>query len=150
MEDIDRLTGTVEAFCLFLEELPEDTLIDQEWGPREVLSHLVYYHESYAAQIQAILSGNSFEPPKGRFRDLNAQAVSAFRGIPITELTARLREADQHIRTLIRERNPREISFQIKKNSKHWTLAELIPAIESHIRNHQKELRKKYKKEISE
>ena len=148
MEDIDRLAETVKAFCQFIERVPEAILVEQEWGPKEVLAHLVYHHENYVAQVQAITSGISIPLPVGRFRDLNAQAIAASRGIPVAELLTRLRLADQRLRDLSRSCDIHEISITIKQGSKPWILAELLSAIESHIRNHQKELRIRLIEEI--
>jgi hypothetical protein len=67
VDDQERLRETVEAFCRFIEQLPEAALAEQEWRPKEVLAHLLFYHESYVAQVEAPVAGEPFEPPKGRF-----------------------------------------------------------------------------------
>ncbi len=148
MEDLDRLSETVEEFCQFIVKLPETKLVEQEWGPKEAPAPLVYHHECYTVQIRAILSGNSFTLPNGRFKDLNAKALNDFRRIPASDLISRLQRANQQLITLASKCNPKEISMQIKEGSKPWRLADLIPAFEAHIRNHQKELRVRLKKEM--
>ena len=37
MPDSTALDAAVETFCQFIEELPAEALVEQPWGPREVL-----------------------------------------------------------------------------------------------------------------
>lgn len=145
MDEVEKLRETVEAFCCFIENLPEEVLVEQDWGPKEVLAHLIFHHESYAEQVKALLSGHAFEPPRGRFRGLNEQAVQSSRGVPVAELVARFRKTDELLRSLYTECNPEVVVLEIKKGAKLRTLAELVPEVEAHIRNHQKKLEKKMK-----
>jgi len=124
--------------------------VEQEWGPKEVLAHLVYHQEGYAAQIQALLMNEPFHPPQGRFRDLNALAVAANRGIPIEELVSRFHLATKKLKSLYQNCDPTKVFLEIKKGSKCWRLFELVPAVESHIRNHQKQIIGRFKKEKKE
>jgi len=98
MTPIDKLQQTVEAFCQFIEALPVSALVEQDWGPKEVLAHIVYYHENYVAEIEAQLADRPYNLPKGRFSDLNARAAASSRGVPVEELLHHLREADEKLR----------------------------------------------------
>ncbi len=140
IEDLQRLEKTVEAFCRYIEKVPTTEVEGQEWGPIQVLAHLVYWHESYAAQIEAFLADRPFERPQGRFRDMNAQAARACRGIPIAVMARRFRTADERLRALYAANDPAAIVVEIKQGSKKWQLAELVPAVEAHVRNHQRQL----------
>jgi hypothetical protein len=91
MNDSARLVETVDRFCQFITTLPASALEEQDWGPKELLAHLVYHHELYVNLVEASLSGTPIVPPRGRFRDLNAQAVAASRGIPPADLMDRFR-----------------------------------------------------------
>lgn len=140
MNDSERLTKAVDRFCQFIATLPVDVLVEQHWGPKEVLAHLVYHHELYANLAEAFLAGTPMEPPKGTFRELNAQAVAASRGIPPSELVNRFQKANQRLVELYQQHDPREITVEIKAGAKLRTLAELVPEVEAHIRNHLKKL----------
>ena len=59
------LDQAVEDFCRFIENLPPEVATQQAWGPKEVLAHLVYYHELYVAQAQAYLAGTPSSSQKG-------------------------------------------------------------------------------------
>lgn len=86
---INKLRATAKAFCGFLEYLLEERLAEQAWGPREVLVHLLFSHGSYVAQVEALLAGKRFTPPRERFSDLNAQVVADNLGVPLDELLRR-------------------------------------------------------------
>ena len=146
MSEIEELRATVDAFCRFVEGLPEAALVEQEWRPKEVLAHLVFYHESYIAQVEALLTREPFEPPQGRFSDLNAQAVTASRGVPVADastglspnLVRRFQAADERLCALHEAHDPTSIVLKIKQRAKPRTLAGLVPEIEAHVRNHRR------------
>jgi hypothetical protein len=81
-------------------------------------------------------------PPRGRFRDLNAMAVQASRGVPVPQLVERLQEANRRLVDLHNVHDPDAIVVEIKAGAKLRTLAGLVPEIEAHIRNHLEKLRK--------
>jgi hypothetical protein len=139
---LDRLTRTVEVFCVWIESLPAREVRRREWGPREVLAHLVYHHELYVKQTEAVLAEREFAPSAGRFADINARAVEKLAPLPIPALTRRLRAANRRLCRLARANDPRRISLRIKADSKPWGLSDLIPAVEAHIRNHLYALKK--------
>jgi hypothetical protein len=121
--------------------LPASALVEQDWEPKEVMAHLVYHHELYVNLAEAFLAGTPAALPKGRFRDLNARAIAASRGTSPVNLANRLRKADGRLVQLHLLHDPSEIEVQIKAGAKLRTLAELVPEVETHIRNHSEKLR---------
>lgn len=144
MNDSERLRETVETFCHFIEQLPAAAQAEQEWGPKEVLAHLVFYHEGFVNQIEARLADRPFDLPKGRFSDLNAQIAAASRDVPVDELVRRLRAAGMRLCDLYAAHDPTQIMVQIKQGSKVWPLADLLSAEEGHVRGHWQRLRQQF------
>jgi hypothetical protein len=142
MNDSQRLVETVDRFCRFMATLPEDALREQDWGPREVLAHLVYHHELYVTLVERFLAGVPTQPPNGPGRRLNAAAVAASQGLSLSELVERFQKANRRLMGLYRRHNPDDIVVEIRAGAKLRTLAELIPLVEAHIRNHLAKLRK--------
>ena len=142
MNDSAHLADTVDRFCQFIATLPGDALAERDWGPVEVLAHPVYHHELYVGLVEPFVTGTPAAPPTGRFRDLNAAAVEASRGIAPEELVARLQEANQRLVDLYRQHDPAEITLEIKAGATLRTLAELVPEAEAHIRNQLRKFRK--------
>jgi len=139
-DELERLNRTVEAFCSYIESLPPEALTEQEWGPKEVLAHLVFHHQGYVAMAEAIAQGKPLIPPKGRFRDINAYAVDKSRGVDTAELVEQFRQVNHRLVALYQSSDPEAVSFRIKQDSKLFSLTELVPAAEAHIRNHQRKL----------
>lgn len=145
MNDAEQLVATVERFCKFIAALPDSTLPKQDWGPREVLAHLVFHHERYVRLAQAFLAGNPEIPYNGRYREMNARAVAENRGIPVLVLLERLRAANERLLAIYHQNDPGKIPMELKAGAKMHTLAVLIPLVEAHIRNHQEKLSKEIK-----
>jgi hypothetical protein len=143
--DIERLTRTVEDFCGWIESRPARETRAQSWGPREVLAHLIYWHEQYISQSEAIVAGKQYATPSGRFADMNAKAAVKFQKQPVPTLVKRFRIVNRCLCILALENNPRKIAFSIKQGSKLWQLSDLIPAVEAHVRNHLRALKKESK-----
>lgn len=78
---IAPLDDAVEEFCRFVQSLGPDITAQETWGPKEVLAHLVFYHELYVAQVEAFLAGSPVDLPRGRYSDLNAAAVQRYRDL---------------------------------------------------------------------
>jgi hypothetical protein len=141
--ELKHLSETVEDFCLWIETLPAQDLRPREWGTRETLAHLVYWHAHYLSQSKAVLAGKPLPLPAGRFSDLNAAAVAKYRALAPSALLRRFRLINRRLCLLARSNDPRKIAFRIKQGSQLWKLSDLIPAAESHIRNHKLNLGKR-------
>ncbi len=145
MSEIARLEETVDRFSRFIETIPASALSEQEWGPKEVLAHLVYHHELYVRLVEACVSGLPVAPPTGRFRELNSGAVAASRGQAVGVLLDRLQKANRRLAELYRQHDPGKIWVEIKAGAKPRPLAGLVPEVEAHIRSHLEKLRKEQK-----
>ncbi len=143
--DIEKLKAEVEAFCALIERQPERALREQAWGPREVLAHLVFWHEQYASQLQARLAGRPYPLPHGRFRELNDRAVEAARLRSIPAQLARFRAANRRWSSLVVDPRAGAVGIQIKQDSKAWPVGELLPRVAAHIRKHRLELARSQK-----
>ena len=136
------LDQAVEDFCRFMQNLPPEATAQRAWGPKEVLAHLVFYHELYVAQALAYLAGTRVELLKGRYSDLNAEAAKRYRDVPMDDLVGRLRIANRRLGELCAANDPDQIVVPIKTGVRPYRLAKLIPEVASHIRNHQRQLQK--------
>ena len=134
LSDIDKLRETVDRFCRFINHLPETALVEQEWGPKEVLAYLVFWHERCVAQIEAVLAKESFAGSEDRLKDLKTQAVQASRGVPVTDLINRFKAVDERLRNLGRTLDPQTI--MIKVQAHQHTLDGAISSLDTHIRRH--------------
>lgn len=142
--ELEKLRRTVESFIYFMNRLPEEHLAPADWGPREVLVHLVFWHETYVSTIEALIAGRTPDLPEGTFAELNAQAVRQNAEVPIARLLERFRKAQSRLEELAILDPSRSWTIPAKAGSKARPLDELIKRIEAHIRNHEIKLRRQF------
>jgi hypothetical protein len=140
-----ELNQSIEAFCNFIEKLPSNYLEEQDWGPKEVLAHLVFHHELYVKLVEADVFKLPLVPLEGKYREINSRAVAANRGCSVDQLVERLRLANRRLVELYEAYDPTRIAVQIKAGVIVRSLAELVPGVEAHIRNHLEMLRKNHR-----
>lgn len=138
-----KLDQTVESFVAYIENLPPGALGPSTWGPREVLVHLVFWHETFVATIAALLDQREAQLPRGTFAELNAAAVKANAGATISELIQRFRGAQARLAALAARAGDRRLAIPVKAGSRPRTLEQLLGEIEAHIRNHEMKLRRR-------
>ncbi|MBU0490416.1 MAG: DinB family protein [Chloroflexi bacterium] len=131
-----ELDQAVAAFYRFIRGLPATDVAEKAWGPKEVLAHLVFYSESYVAQVDATLAGRPAAPPRGWWDDLNAQAVEVSRGVPVAELLRRLETCAGQLCAVAQAHDPARIAVQVTHGATRRTLARLMGEEAGHIRHH--------------
>jgi len=142
LNEVDTLAHAVDDFCLYIEKAPEKQLNEQEWGPREVLAHLIYWHEQYVNQIEAIKAGKPAEASHSSVKERNARAASASRNKPISVLIKQFREIDLRLRHYITVLDPQ--MFILKGQTTPQTLDSILESKIRHIQGHLKWLKKQF------
>jgi hypothetical protein len=142
MHDCDKLEQTVNAFCAYIQSLPDADKEEQTWGPKEILVHLVQFHENFVNQTEAILAKQAYENLKGRFDQVNAQAVRMNRGVSIDKLIQRFQIADQRLRHFAQTCDADGLQVKLKAASKPQSLSSVITMVEHHIRSHHHRLQR--------
>lgn len=138
-----KLRRTVESLISYIHGLPPEHPAPAAWGPREVLVHLVFWHETFVATIQALLDGREPSLPAGTFAELNAAAVRANAAVPVDNLVQRFRAAQAQMEHLAVRAAGRGLAIPVKAGSRTRTLEQLIAEVEAHIRNHERKLRRR-------
>lgn len=138
LKPLDETVGQAVAFLGGL----DDSLFDGHQSAREVLSHLVYWHREYVSIAQALVDGR--EPPlkRGTFAELNAEATCEFESLPMLELALRLGALQTEFGNLLRQIPDWGVNFPVKFGGRNKNIADRISAIEAHIRNHIKRMRR--------
>lgn len=140
MHDCHKLEQTVNTFCDYIQSLPDADKVEQRWGPKEILAHLVQFHENFVNQTEAILANQAYENLAGRFDQVNARAVRESRGISIDRLIQRFQIADQRLRHFAQTCDAEALQVKLKAASKPQSLASVITMVEHHIRSHHRRL----------
>lgn len=141
----NKLTNTINNFCNYIEKLPYSALEfskKKQWGPREVLCHIVFWHEQYVSIITFLINNEKPLLLEGKFSDLNAYAVQLNKYETKESLLKRLQVAQKELHHLCINPGASKIKIQFKEGGKKRSLVEVITRIESHIRSHQRQLQR--------
>ena len=133
-ETIGRLLATYRGI-----KNPESILFG-EWTAKDIVGHIVFWHESFARNVCNIASGVKPRPLKGKLSDLNQQGVEEMRLHSIETLISRLEAAHRNIQENIL--NPGLEQIPYRKGSRDYTPEEHLEIVNRHISGHLKEIEK--------
>ena len=133
-ETIGRLLATYRGI-----KNPESILFG-EWTAKDILGHIVFWHESFARNVLDILSDLKPTPLKGRLTDLNQQSVVEMRPYSTETLLLRLESAHQVIQHNIRHPGLELIPY--RQGSRPYTPEEHLEIVDRHLSGHLNDLEK--------
>jgi len=139
----------IESFIAFIQSLDSTTLkpsTTETWGPREVLIHLVWWHEQYVKLARAASHGKTCDLPEGTLKQMNARCVTANIKVPIPKLIARWNRANRQLTALTSSPGGSRISISLGRNTRKWPLQVLLRLSAGHIQRHENKLRKKLRR----
>jgi hypothetical protein len=145
MRPIDRLDYTVKDLASFIASLAPEKLVPstkQQWGAREVFSHIVFWHEEYARITQERLSHQEPQILPGTHIEINALAVEQYRELPVDALIDKLLTAQAGLLQMYEQAKDLRIAF--KQHGAVLPFSEMIDGTERHIRSHLERLKKRY------
>jgi predicted RNase H-like nuclease (RuvC/YqgF family) len=142
-EEVKKLDNTVKSYIKYIKNLPKENLDPENWGNREILIHIVFWHKNIEKTLESL---NNKEKPiyaSGTFRELNEKAINNNKKKSINELVNNLQDSQKRISFLVKNIDDINQYIQFKEEGKQYLVLQAISRIESHIRNHQKKLTKK-------
>ena len=137
-ETIDRFVATYRGI-----KHPASILFG-EWTAKDIVGHIVFWHESFARNVCDIASGVKPRPLKGKLSDLNQQGVEETRPDTLETLISRLGSAHRAIQENIL--NPGLMLIPYRKGSRDYTPEEHLEIVNRHITGHLKEIEKALRK----
>lgn len=139
---LELLRNKVEEVAGFYgSSLDFNQMVYPLWSAKDVLGHLVFWHESFARNLKDVSEKQKPNPLKGSLAEVNRQSVDSSRGVPIEELVSRLRKAQEIINKYIFDASV--ILIPYKKGSRSYSRLEHLEVVASHINKHLKDLNKK-------
>jgi len=87
VEDIVRLVK--------MPEFDLSTPVNHRWDMKDMLAHLVAWHESFAKNLVLLSKGAPPDPLQGTLREVHQESVLALRGQSTNPLIRRLRKAQK-------------------------------------------------------
>jgi hypothetical protein len=129
-----ELEDNVQLFIRTVQESDPDAIATDKWTVKEVLCHIVFWHENYAANYGALAM--SIDPPllSGPGYRLNPDGVASLTGYSVTELIDRLLQAQKNLARCILVYGVPKMTY--KKNGRVYTTPEFLHLIARHFRTH--------------
>ncbi len=142
-EYTEQLSHTVQEFDAFFDNNYDfGRIVYTDWSAKDVLCHVLSWHESFARNVEDIVNGRKPNPLKGSLTEVNEKGVRENRQFTIPELRDKLRNAQLIIDTHILD--SRIILIPYKKGSRSYSREEHLDVVFRHISGHLKDLKKSY------
>ncbi len=132
---LSDLNDSIYAAARFFMKVDEN-LFDGHQTAREVLSHLVFWHQEYVSISKAFLLDQKPILLQGPLATLNAQATCQFHAESMHALAKRLVKEHQALDDNLRQLKDWHINFPFKKGCRKIDVAGRLCAINDHIRHH--------------
>lgn len=118
---------------------PESYMVEA-WTAKDVLGHILFWHESFARNVRDLVNDIKPTPLKGKYSDLNQRCFEEMRPRTVEELIKRLETAH----TVIQENilNPKIEFIPYKKGSRSYTPEEHLDIVNEHIKEHLSSIKK--------
>lgn len=140
----EQLGDIVSKFISFFNQKYDfDRIIYTDWIAKDILGHVVMWHESFARNIDDIINGRKLNPLKGTLTDLNENGVRTNREYTIRELQKKMKIANEVIMNHILDDRIHLIPY--KKGSRDYTKDEHMEVVYRHIKGHLADLEKNYR-----
>ncbi|MDR2564506.1 MAG: maleylpyruvate isomerase N-terminal domain-containing protein [Bifidobacteriaceae bacterium] len=139
----ERLAWEVgELACLF-KLLGEDQLrirVYPEWDALDVLRHVVWWHESFAAIAKAAAGGDKPVVPRGALHEVNAQSVADLKQAGVTALIRRLNAAQRQVEACAAL--PAGTMLDYRRGSRRYSYPERIDVSVGEMGEHRRDVLK--------
>ena len=139
-ETAKALREAAVSFAQLIENLPKGNKAQLNWGPREVLIHLIYWQERYVENIEAILAERPFPVPRRSVDKLNQEAITNNELASKQELLDRFMTSVSRLAHFSEALDPQRIVLPRKLAHDLRTLDDILTAIIAHIQEHRKEV----------
>lgn len=132
-------SNSVEAFIAQVDKKTLSLMATKEWTVKDVLCHIVFWHENYAANYQALAAGLTPPLPEG-MSTINKRGVLSLKKYSRKELITRLRSANMSLAKSIVEKLVPQMTYS--KGGRVYKTEDFLTVISRHITTHTKQVRR--------
>lgn len=133
------LSKNIEIFIEEVNRKKLSLMATDEWTVKDVLCHIVFWHENYAANYQALAEHKDPPLPEG-MSTINKRGVSHLRRCTQNELINRLREANKSLEKSIVDKQVPEMTYS--KGGRTYKTDDFLGMIARHIEAHAKQVKR--------
>jgi hypothetical protein len=134
---VSDLLGFYNKKCDF------DEIVYADWTAKDVLAHIVMWHESFANNIVDLINNTKLNLLKGLLHKINENGVNEFRKYTIRELEDKLMAAQDKINKNIENGKLGLIPYR-KDSKREYTKEEHLEILYKHIKGHYEDIMKMY------
>jgi hypothetical protein len=140
----ERLTELEDALAELVavaRAVPDSAAVTTgEWTARDVVAHLVFWHESFARNVADLAAGRRPRPLAGTYAALADRTKTELGGLGIEELIERLLTAQAAVAAHLRD--PRVELIPYRRGSRAYPPDEHLAVVRDHVRHHAQELQR--------
>ncbi|MFA6004970.1 MAG: ClbS/DfsB family four-helix bundle protein [Patescibacteria group bacterium] len=133
------LTDSIESFISEVSSRKSTLMATSEWSVKEELCHIVFWHENYAANYEALAQHKDPQLPEG-MSTINTAGVMSLKKYSIKELIQRLHKAHESLRKSILIKKVPRMTYS--KGGRTYETADFLSMIARHISTHAKQVKK--------
>ncbi len=135
-----ELSNSLDVFIGEVKKKKMSLMATDEWTVKDVLCHIVFWHESYAANYKALAA--NLDPPllEGPGYALNIEGVSMLRNISAAKLIERLRKAQNTLYESIVKKGVPKMTY--KQGGRVYSTPEFLHLIAGHLLTHATQVRR--------
>lgn len=137
---LSELDKTVSNIIKLYKELPNiKCTIDENRTAKDVLDHIVFWHESFARNTFDVFHNIKPKPLKGSYSNLSEQCKAEMKNKNLKELIIRLINAQKIIQENILDESITKIPYRV--GSRDYTPEEHLDIVNNHLLGHFKEVK---------
>ncbi|HYO42778.1 MAG TPA: maleylpyruvate isomerase N-terminal domain-containing protein [Candidatus Limnocylindrales bacterium] len=138
-ERLAELDDAVAELVALARGLPDpDVVASGEWTARDVVAHLVFWHESFARNVADLAAGRRPTQLAGTYAALAARTRAELGDVGIEALVRRLLAAQAVIRRHVRDPGVDLIPY--RRGSRPYPPDEHLVVVRDHVQAHGREL----------
>ena len=145
-----KVGNTAELFLLLSQRLNEFVEVVKVkdgglqatdiWSVDDVLRHVVFWHENYAANYKALAENRKPPIPKNPLNRLNLTGVESFRKFSRKQLITKLKKAHKSLEKSILINKVPKMKYSTK--GMVYSSKEFLNIVEGHVRGHIKQIKR--------
>lgn len=139
IELFSTFSDSIEAFIHEVTNKKSTLMATGEWTVKDELCHIVFWHENYAANYEALAKHEDPPLPEG-MSTINMAGVFSLRKYSKMELIKKLRKANESLYdSIVVKKVPR---MTYSKRGRIYETADFLEMITRHINTHSKQVKR--------
>ena len=138
-ELFESMSDAINTFIKEVEKKSAKCMATDEWTVKDVLRHIVFWHENYAANYQALADHQSPPLPE-EMSTINQRGVSSLRRFSQKVLISRLHKANKSLKNSIVIKQVPQMTYS--KGGRTYQTDDFLEMITRHILTHAKQVKR--------